>query len=251
MNVLIVDDDDEAAQQLDRALTSHGYKTERVSTGAAALQQLPGMTLVLLDLSLPDLAGHEVCRRIRENSCVPVIALSDQGDELDRVITLHMGADDIVYKSHGRYELMARIQAVLRRSAQCRLHFAAHCASKRSTTDLASAWALLPARGAVAGSLRVGELRLDPAARLVLLREKEVRVTPREFELLAVLMENPGVVMERRDIMSRVWGENWFGSTRTLDVHVGSLRSKLGSSEWIQTVRGIGYKLIAPAFRTA
>ncbi|MYU35903.1 response regulator [Streptomyces sp. SID8358] len=253
MNVLIVDDNDEAAELLEQALASHGYATRRVSTGGAALRELPGATLVLLALGLPDLAGHEVCRRIRESSSVPVIVMSDDGSELDRVLALHMGADDIVRRPDGHYELLARIQALMRRSASC-----AVCAARRAThTGTGTGTGAVrdaehappPTRTVVTQALRVGELRLDPAARLVLLGGREVRVTRREFDLLAALVANPGVVLERRDIISRVWGENWFGSTRTIDVHVGSLRGKLGCPEWIQTVRGVGYKLTAPGPR--
>lgn len=120
--VLIVEDDDGIAEALEQALTVHGYGTCRTGTGAAALEQLDDASLVLLDLGLPDLAGHEVCRRIRERSCVPVIALSGRADELDRVMALHMGADDFVAKPFGRYELMARIQAVFRRTGDCPRH---------------------------------------------------------------------------------------------------------------------------------
>jgi two-component system response regulator RegX3 len=246
MSVLIVDNNDEAVEQLDQVLTSHGYDIERATTGVAALRQLAGTSLVLLELSLPDLAGYEVCRRIREHSCVPVIAMSDRGDELDRVIALRMGADDIVHKPCGQHELLARIQAVLRRSGAC----AVRCAAP----PLGLEWAPAPQpapEAVAAGVLRVGELSLDPAAYLVRLREAEVSVTRREFELLTALMEHPGVVMERGVIMSRVWGKDWFGSTRTLDVHVGSLRRKLGGSGWIRTVRGVGYKLTDPVNRAA
>ncbi|MER7488633.1 response regulator transcription factor [Streptomyces sp. NPDC126497] len=245
MNVLIVDGNDKAAAMLDRVLVSHGYDTRRVSTGGAALQQLSGVTLVLLALGLPDLAGHEVCRRIRENSSVPVIAMSDDGSELDRVLALHMGADDIVRRPDGHYELLARIQAVMRRSTSCPM-----CVTRRAAHPDAPAREpehTPPPTGAVVGQeIRVGELYLDPAARLVLLGGREVRLTRREFDLLAALAANPGVVLERRALIARVWGENWFGSTRTIDVHVGSLRGKLGRSEWIQTVRGVGYKLTNP-----
>lgn len=248
MDVLIVDDNDKAAALLDQALVSHGYGTRRVRTGGAALRQLSGATLVLLALGLPDLAGHEVCRRIRENSSVPVIAMSDDGSELDRVLALHMGADDIVRWPDSHYELLARIQAVMRRSTSC-----VQCIVCRATHRGAPGREpehTPPSTGTVvAQALRVGELSLDQAARLVLLGGREVRVTRREFDLLAALAAHPGVVLERRDIISRVWGENWFGSTRTIDVHVGSLRGKLGRSEWIQTVRGVGYKLTAPDFR--
>lgn len=245
MNVLIVDDNDKTAALLDQALVSHGYETRRVSTGRDALRQLAGVALVLLALRLPDLAGHEVCRRIRENSSVPVIAMSDDDSELDRVLALHMGADDIVRRPDGHYELLARIQAVMRRSACCPV-----CVVRRATHTGAPArepeHTPPPTRMVVEHALQVGELCLDPAARLVLLGEREVHVTRREFDLLAALVANPGVVLERHDIISRVWGENWFGSTRTIDVHVASLRGKLGRSEWIQTVRGVGYKLTAP-----
>jgi DNA-binding response OmpR family regulator len=252
MNVLIVEDDDGVAEALEQALTVHGYATRRTGSGAAALEQLGDASLVLLDLGLPDLAGHEVCRRIREQSCVPVIALSGQADELDRVMALHMGADDFVPKPFGRYELMARIQAVVRRSAGCPRHTAAPAATPPAVRPT-----LVPTptphdestgdqQTAAPEGLRAGPLHLDPRARKVHLRGVEVRITRKEFDLLAMLLEEPGTVMERQHIMARVWDENWFGSTRTLDVHVGSLRNKLGSTDWIETVRGVGYRLTVP-----
>lgn len=262
LNVLIVEDDDGVAEALEQALTVHGYGTRRTGTGAAALDQLGDASLVLLDLGLPDLAGHEVCRRIRERSCVPVIALSGRAEELDRVMALHMGADDFVAKPFGRYELMARIQAVFRRSGDCPRHdggsaadparpAAANVPATEPGPDTEAAPE--PARehgagaGPAGGVLRAGPLSLDRRARKVHLDGAEVRITRKEFELLAMLLEEPGTVMERQDIMSRVWDENWFGSTRTLDVHVGSLRSKLGSNDWIEAARGVGYRLTVPA----
>ncbi|MFD4659813.1 response regulator transcription factor [Kitasatospora sp. NPDC058444] len=252
MNVLIVDDDDKAAALLNHALVSHGYGTQWVRTGGAALRQLSGATLVLLALGLPDLAGHEVCRRIRESSSVPVIAMSDEGSELDRVLALHMGADDIVRWPDSHHELLARIQAVMRRTTCCAMCIVCHAThtGTSGTTGQEPEHTPAPTGAVLSQALRVGELCLDQAARLVLLEGREVRVTRREFDLLAALAANPGVVLERRDIISRVWGENWFGSTRTIDVHVGSLRGKLGRSEWIRTVRGVGYKLTAPDART-
>ncbi|MFE0105857.1 response regulator transcription factor [Streptomyces sp. NPDC059009] len=270
MNVLIVEDDDGVAEALEQTLEVHGHHPHRVCTGTEALGQLGGAELVLLDLGLPDLEGHEVCRRIRERSCVPVIALSGRTEELDRVMALHLGADDFMPKPVGRYELIARIQAVTRRTAGCSQHAAADAppaapipAQAPIPTPSPAPVAPFPAPVATpsvppspaepeqhgahdGGPLRAGPLRLDPRTRKVFLNDTEVRVTRKEFNLLAMLMEQPGTVMERQDIMARVWDENWFGSTRTLDVHVGSLRTKLGSTEWIETVRGVGYRVTVP-----
>ncbi|MEU9796591.1 response regulator transcription factor [Streptomyces sparsogenes] len=264
MDVLIVEDDDGTAEALERTLSVHGYRTQRVGTGAEALTRLADVGLVLLDLGLPDLDGQEVCRRIRELSCVPVIVLSGRTEELDRVLALHLGADDFLGKPFSRHELVARIQAVLRRAAGCSGHPAgrdspaaatpaapAPPAATASTTPPAP-----PAPGAEdpgpdphrpgQAPLRCGPVRLDPRTRKLFVDGAEIRVTRKEFDLLAMLLEEPGSVMERQDIMCRVWDENWYGSTRTLDVHVGSLRSKLGHTEWIETVRGVGYRLALP-----
>ncbi|MDD9382916.1 response regulator transcription factor [Streptomyces sp. ZAF1911] len=252
-NVLIVEDDDGVAEALEQALTVHGYATCRTATGAAALEHLDDASLVLLDLGLPDLEGHEVCRRIRERSCVPVIALSGRAGELDRVMALHMGADDFVAKPFGRYELMARIQAVIRRSGDCPRHDAAAAATEPEPgpDPVGGHEHEQPAGTGTGGILRAGPLSLDRRARKVYLDGTEVRITRKEFELLAMLLEEPGTVMERQDIMARVWDENWFGSTRTLDVHVGSLRSKLGSNDWIEAARGVGYRLTVPQPRAS
>lgn len=255
MNVLIVEDDDGIAEALERVLERHGYQTHRVGTGAEALERFEQAHLVLLDLGLPDLDGQEVCRRIRESSCVPVITLSGRTDELDRVMALHMGADDFVMKPFSHYELVARIQAVLRRASPCVLHGSG---SVRAGAVSAAPPNPAPTRTPAAtppaaeqgqpgpGSLWAGPLEVDPRTRKVFLSGHEVHITRKEFDLLLVLMEDPGSVLERQDLMSRVWGENWFGSSRTLDVHVGSLRGKLGNPAWIETVRGVGYRLTAP-----
>ncbi|MFJ1974539.1 response regulator transcription factor [Streptomyces sp. NPDC087903] len=307
-SVLIVEHDDSVAEALAQTLAVHGYAPQRTDSGLAALDLLDGVRLVLLGLTLPDLAGHEVCRRIRQRSCVPVIALSeptDELDELDRVMALHMGADDVVAKPFGRFELMARVQAVLRRAGPCPWHDraaadargaesgpgpSAHPATSAASSDTgavpvpaqrtasgdtaapvgaagAAAWAgtartqaQAAAVGTVAavnadaglngsGCLSAGPLLLDPRIRKVFLHGDEVRITRKEFDLLAMLIQDPGTVMKRQEIMARVWDENWFGSTRTLDVHVGSLRGKLGSAEWIETVRGVGYRLTVPVIQ--
>lgn len=226
MNVLIVEDDDDTARKLEQILTGHGYTAQHARTGAEALDSLPDPGLVLLDLGLPDLDGHELCRRIRERSCVPIITVSSRTDEVSRVMALHLGADDFVPKPFSTYELIARVQALLRRTAGCRRH----------TADGAP-----PAE-----PLRAGPLRVDARARRAELDGEEIRLTRKEFDLLLLLLREPGTVRARQEIMSQVWQENWFGSTRTLDVHVGSLRSKLGSGEWIETVRGVGYRLTVP-----
>nr|WP_238420685.1 response regulator transcription factor [Streptomyces taklimakanensis] len=252
---MIVDSDDRTAEYLEGTLVVHGFETCRVGTGAAALERFAGAGLVLVALDLPDLAGSEVCRLIRERSCVPIIALSGSAEEVDRVMALHMGADDFMMKPFGRYELVARVKALFRRSAGC----------TRGCTDLGSSEnrSLSPSEtlehGAVehgersgAGTVReAGPLRLDPHARKVYLRGKELHVTRKEFDLLAMLLEGPGTVRKRQEIMCRVWDENWIGSSRTLDFHVGSLRSKLGCAGWIETVRGVGFRLAVPELPVA
>jgi two-component system, OmpR family, response regulator RegX3 len=245
MNILIVDDDDRIAEALKQTLRVHGYASNCVGTGTEALTRLADAGLVLLDLGLPDLDGHEVCRRIRELSCVPVIVLSGRTEELDRVMALHMGADDFVAKPFSRYELVARIQAVLRRARGCPQHGDGRAAATVPlVTSLPEPEPDPPRTEQV--PLQVGPVRLDPRTRKLFVDGSEVHITRKEFDLLAMLLEEPGAVMERQDIMCRVWDENWFGSTRTLDVHVGSLRGKLGHAEWIETVRGVGYRLAVP-----
>lgn len=261
-SVLIVEHDDGVAETLAQILAVHGYAPQRTDSGLAALDLLDGVRLVLLGLTLPDLAGHEVCRRIREQSCVPVIALSeptDELDELDRVMALTMGADDVVSRPFGRFELMARVQAVLRRAGSCPWHerAAADATTASHAMEMSPPREVTPIPGqrsapvdepepSGSGCLSAGPLLVDPRIRKVFLHGAEVRITRKEFDLLAMLIEDPGTVMKRQEIMARVWDENWFGSTRTLDVHVGSLRGKLGSPEWIETVRGVGYRLTVP-----
>ncbi|MGW8066614.1 response regulator transcription factor [Streptomyces ziwulingensis] len=278
MNVLIVEDDDGVAEALQEALDVQGFRPRRVATGAEALDHLAHVGLVLLDLGLPDLDGHEVCRRIREVSCVPVIALSGRTEELDRVMVLHMGADDFVAKPFSRHELVARIRSLLRRAGGCALHGADRTGAAGPSSEEPVLPSPLPGRTpapasaaapvaapaaptrshtsaegpgdrpaeAVQAPLRAGPVRLNPRTRRVFVHGEEIRVTRKEFDLLAMLLEEPGTVVERQQIMSRVWDENWFGSTRTLDVHVGSLRTKLGRTQWIETVRGVGYRLAIP-----
>jgi DNA-binding response OmpR family regulator len=216
--LLLVEDDDAIAVPLEEGLRREGFAVHRVASGAAALDAAEP-DLVLLDLGLPDLEGTEVCRRLRDRSAVPIIVLTARGDELDRVMLLELGADDYVVKPFGFRELVARIRAVLRRSA---------------------------AANGPEPVQHVGALAIDRRSRRVLVDGDEVRLAPKEFDLLAKLAEDPGAVVRREDIIAEVWDEHWWGSTKTLDVHVNALRKKLGDPRWITAIRGVGYRLEAP-----
>jgi DNA-binding response OmpR family regulator len=223
--VLIIEDDDAIAVPLAKGLTREGYDVERFERGEPALLRLQGdgaqpvPDVVLLDLGLPDLDGFELCRRLRATSEVPVIVVTARGEEVDRVVGLELGADDYIVKPFGFRELVARIRAVTRR---------------------------LQHRAVEAGPVRVGELEIDPRTRRVTVGGHEVPLTPKEFDLLALLAEDPGAVCSRTRILEEVWDPHWYGPTKTLDVHVASLRKKLGDPGWIETVRGVGFRLRAP-----
>jgi DNA-binding response OmpR family regulator len=219
--LLVVEDDDSIAVPLEEGLGRQGFDVVRVATGAAALSASPA-DLVLLDLGLPDLEGMEVCRQLRARSAVPIIVLTARGDELDRVMLLELGADDYVVKPFGFRELVARIRAVLRRTGA-------------GTTD-----------DGLERVQQVGELVIDRRARRVSMAGTEVGLTPKEFDLLVALAADPGAVARREDIIATVWDEHWWGPTKTLDVHVASLRKKLGDPRWITAIRGVGYRLEAP-----
>jgi DNA-binding response OmpR family regulator len=216
MRVLLVEDDDTIAEPLAAGLGRYGFQVERVGTGADALAASPH-ELVLLDLGLPDMDGIDVCRRLRAVSAVPIIVLTARSEEVDRVLGLELGADDYVVKPFGFRELVARIRAVTRRAQ--------------------------PAEPAAVQ--RLGSLELDRRQRRVRVAGAEVTLTAKEFDLLALLGEDPGAVLERERILERVWDQHWFGPTKTLDVHVASLRKKLGDPGWIETVRGVGFRLVA------
>jgi two-component system response regulator RegX3 len=169
---------------------------------------------------MPDLDGFEVCRRVRADSDVPIIVVTARADEVDRVIGLELGADDYMVKPFGFRELLARIRAVTRRRAP---------------------------RAPESAPVRVGALMIDPRTREVRVGDREVSLTPKEFDLLALLAEDPGAVWSRSRILESVWDPHWYGPTKTLDVHVASLRKKLGDPAWIETVRGVGFRLRAQA----
>ena len=214
MRILMVEDDPAIAGPLEEGLTREGFTVQAAATGRAALAA-EGYDLVLLDLGLPDIDGHVVCREIRQQSSVPIIVVTARSDEIDRVTLLELGADDYVVKPFGFRELVARIRAVLRRS-----------------------------EGATQanGPESIGPLVLDRRTHEVVFSGREVTLTPKEFDLLACLAEDPGAVRTRDQIMSKVWDEHWWGSTKTLDVHLASLRKKL-DAEFIETVRGVGFRL--------
>lgn len=214
MEVLLVEDDDAIADALVTGLSRQGYTVRRVRTASEALEA-PEPDLVLLDLGLPDLDGQEVCRRLRQRSRVPLIVITARSDEIDRVTLLDLGADDYVVKPFGFRELAARIRAVLRR-----------------------------ARPEPAAEVQhLGPIELDRRRRRVTVAATEIQLTPKEFDLLAFLAEEPGAVLTRDEIIRSVWDEHWWGSTKTLDVHIASLRRKLGDRRLIETVRGVGYRL--------
>jgi DNA-binding response OmpR family regulator len=217
MRVLLVEDDDSIAEPLVSGLVRYGFEVDRSRTGQHALDA-PPHDLVLLDLGLPDMDGIDVCRRLRASSTVPIIVITARADEVDRVLGLELGADDYVVKPFGFRELVARIRAVSRRAQ---------------------------ASGEQGGVQRLGSMELDRRERRVRVDGRALMLTAKEFDLLAVLAEDPGAVLARERILEHVWDQHWFGPTKTLDVHVAALRRKLGDPGWIETVRGVGFRLMA------
>ncbi|MDX3131432.1 response regulator transcription factor [Streptomyces europaeiscabiei] len=221
MRVLLVEDDEPVAESLRRGLLRYGFEVEWVNTGGAALSYGGPYDVVLLDLGLPDTDGLDVCKALRDRSQVPIIVISARSDETDRVVGLELGADDYVSKPFGVREVIARIRAVMRR-VQPRA-----------------------ADAPAAGPDRYGpRLTVDRKAARVHLDGTEVGLAPKEYDLLSFLTEEPGALMSREQIMEAVWDANWFGPTKTLDVHVAALRRKLAGAITIEAVRGVGFRLI-------
>ena len=177
---------------------------------------------MLLDLGLPDVDGADVCRTLRRDSDTPIIVLTARGDELDRVLLLELGADDYVVKPFGFRELVARIRAVRRRSGTA-------TRPRRNVPECNRS-------ARCASTAAPGASRID---------DDEIALTPKEFDLLARLADDPGTVVRREQLIEEVWDEHWWGPTKTLDVHIASLRKKLGDPAWISTVRSVGYRLDA------
>lgn len=220
--VLLVEDERSIAQPFARALQRAGFRTALAETGSEAvtLTAQRGPDVILLDLALPDIDGRDVCRIIRRDSTVPIIMVTASGTVTDRVVGLELGADDYVVKPFSTGEVIARIRAILRR---------------RHGTLTADE------------QIRVQDLRIDNAARRAWQGDDELELTRKEFDLLARLARDAGRVVARESLMSDVWDMNWFGSTKTLNVHIGWLRRKLGDDPdepvYIRTVRGVGFCL--------
>ena len=215
--ILYVEDEPAILEPMAKALERAGFETltARTAAEALALDERTDPDLLLLDLTLPDGDGRDVCREVRRRRDVPVIMLTARGTETDRIVGLEIGADDYVVKPFSSAEVVARIRAVLRRAGR---------AAEVPPTELAAA-----------------DVRVDVGARRVWRGDEELELSRREFDLLARLLQDAGRVVTREDLMDDVWDKNWFGSTKTLDVHVGWLRRKLGEG-YIHTVRGVGFR---------
>ncbi|MEX0426853.1 response regulator [Nocardioides sp. DS6] len=220
--VLVVEDEQSYSEALSYMLRKEGFEVAVAEDGADALKEFDrnGADIVLLDLMLPGIPGTEVCRQIRATSSVPVIMVSAKDDEVDKVVGLELGADDYVTKPYSPRELVARIRAVLRRGQE---------------PDLAPA------------TLEAGPVRMDVERHVVTVDGQEQRLPLKEFELLEMFLRNPGRVLTRGQLIDRVWGSDYVGDTKTLDVHVKRLRAKLepdpSEPKFLVTVRGLGYKL--------
>ena len=221
--ILLVEDEESITAPLSEALAREGFETSVAGTAASALGTAADTRpdLVLLDVMLPDGSGFDVARELRRTSQVPIIMLTARGEEADRVAGLELGADDYVVKPFSARELVARVRAVLRRVAEA--------GEQRHE-----------------GAIELGDVRLDPDRRSTTFHGDELELSRKEFDLLRLLMENAGSVVTRERLIDEVWDTNWFGSTKTLDVHVSGLRKKLGDDSagprYIHTVRGVGFR---------
>jgi DNA-binding response OmpR family regulator len=228
--VLFVEDESSISGPFSKALAREGFEPVVAATAARALELAEQIEpdIVLLDLTLPDGDGRDVCRALRRRSSVPIVMLTARGTETDRIVGLELGADDYVVKPFSGAEVIARIRAVLRRTGATGAESAA----------------------APPEPVTIGRLHVDPAARRVHLAGEEVQLSRKEFDLLVQLVAHAGRVVTREDLMARVWDENWFGSTKTLDVHIRWLRQKLGDGpeapRYLHTVRGVGFRFTAP-----
>jgi two-component system response regulator RegX3 len=222
--ILVVEDEPGIAEPLVAHLGREGFEATAVNTVAdarARFEREPP-ALMVLDVMLPDGDGRDLCRELRSTSDVPIVLLTARGADADRIVGLELGADDYVVKPFSAGELVARIRAILRRAERA------------------------PARHVV----EIADLRLDLDARIVTLRGSSIQLAAREFDLLALLMSNAGSVVRREEIMDEVWDPHWFGSTKTLDVHIAWLRKKLGDDpahpRYITTIRGVGFRFAGP-----
>jgi len=232
VNVLIVEDDDAISATLGDGLESAGHDTYVASTGRAAIEAHASrrFDVILLDLGLPDLDGRDVFRELRSIRDIPVIMVTARSEEFDRVLGLELGADDYITKPFSLRELLARLRAVTRR-----ISMDTSTSTQSTVEDVDNP------------RITVGPLYIDRRTHRVLLSGSELTVTPKEFDLLVFLAEDPGAVRTRTDIVESVWDAHWYGPTKTVDAHVASLRKKLGDHRWIVSVRGVGFRLEAPS----
>lgn len=222
--ILVVEDEETLAEAISFLLSKEGFDVAVAASGPAAIESFEksGADLILLDLMLPGLSGTEVCRQIRTKSSVPIIMLTAKDSEIDKVVGLELGADDYVTKPYSSRELIARIRAVLRRG-------------ELQDTDIEGT------------TLEVGPVRMDTDRHIISVNGEVVAIPLKEFELLEFLMRNAGRLLTRVQLIDRVWGSDYVGDTKTLDVHIKRLRAKIekdpANPEFIQTVRGMGYKM--------
>jgi two-component system response regulator RegX3 len=222
--ILVVEDEETLSEAIAFLLSKEGFEVSVAATGPEAIAEFDknGADLILLDLMIPGLSGTEVCRQIRTKSAVPIIMLTAKDSEIDKVVGLEIGADDYVTKPYSSRELIARIRAVLRRG---------------ELSDITDG----------SGPLEVGPVRLDVDRHIITVNGTPVALPLKEFELLEFLMRNSGRVLTRMQLIDRVWGSDYVGDTKTLDVHIKRLRAKIeidpANPELIQTVRGMGYKM--------
>ncbi len=216
--VVVVDDEPNIADLVELYLEREGFRVQKAATGNGALAAISEYRprLVVLDVGLPDIDGLEVCRRLRQNSQVPVIFLTARDGEIDRVLGLELGADDYVTKPFSPTELVARVKAVLRRS---------------------------DGTGGGNEVVQAGGVTVDIGRREVVVNGEPVPFTTKEFDLLRFLAERAGLALSRQQILDGVWGYDWFGDARTVDVHIAQVRKKVGDQLKISTVRGVGYRL--------
>jgi DNA-binding response OmpR family regulator len=221
-SILIVEDEPSIASFVAMYLKRAGFAVRVAVTGELAIEQAAAEapSLIVLDLMLPDLDGIDVCRRVRQRSDVPILMLTARDDDIDKIIGLEVGADDYLTKPFNPGELVARVKSILRRSNPAR-------------RELESAY------------LEHGDLSIDAGRREVTVGEEEIQLAPKEFDLLWELLDHQGLVLNRDQLLERVWGYTFAGDTRTVDVHVRQLRRKLGDASPIVTVWGVGYKVSA------
>ena len=219
--ILVVDDEPNIVDLATMYLEQEGYRVESAFDGAQALEQIQAHepALVVLDLMLPEVDGFEVCRQTRVNSDVPIIMLTARDDDVDKIVGLELGADDYLTKPFNPRELVARVKAILRRADR----------SPRPNDK----------------PLHLADLSIDPARREVMVGSEQIDLRAKEFDLLQAFAENKGIVLSREQLLNLAWGYDFYGQTRTVDVHVAHLRKRLkGSQVQIETVTGVGYKLV-------